>query len=96
MIIARIIGTAISTLKDDRLQTSKLLLLNPANAAGELGGEPFIAVDLVGAGEGELVFVVQGSSARMAVGSADAPVDAAIVGILDSLSVEGQTTYFKT
>lgn len=96
MIIARIIGTSISTLKDDRLQTSKLLLLNPANVAGELGGEPFIAVDLVGAGEGELVFVVQGSSARMAVGSADAPVDAAIVGILDTLSVEGQTTYFKT
>jgi microcompartment protein CcmK/EutM len=95
MIIARVLGTAVSTLKDRRLDATKLLLLSPANARGEDSGPPFIAVDLVGAGEGELVFVAQGSTARLAMGTNDAPADSVVVGILNSLSIGGQATYLK-
>ena len=95
MMIAQVLGTAVATLKDQRLEGKKILLVAPANAKGEGVGEPFLAVDLVGAGEGELVFIAQGSTARLAVGANDNPVDAAIVGILNSLSVSGKTTYRK-
>lgn len=95
MIIARVLGTAVSTVKDQRLESMKLLVVGQADVSGESAGEPFIAVDLVGAGEGELVFVARGSTARLAVGASDAPVDAAIVGILNSLSSEGNVTFSK-
>jgi len=95
MIIARVMGTAVSTVKDSRLESMKLLMVGPADGRGEVRGDPIIAVDLVGAGEEELVFVVQGSTARAAVGSMGAPVDAAIVGILNSLSSGGRPTYRK-
>jgi microcompartment protein CcmK/EutM len=95
MIIAKVIGTAVSTLKDQQLDNMKLLVVSRAGTHGEVIEEPFIAVDLVGAGEEELVFIAQGSTARLAVGSSGAPVDAAIVGILDSLSCEGHTTFVK-
>ena len=95
MIIARVMGTAVSTLKDQRLESMKLLVVSQTNACGETIGEPFLAVDLVGAGEEELVFVTQGSTARLAVGSSGAPVDAAIVGILNSLSAQGRLIYSK-
>jgi len=95
MIIARVLGTAVSTVKDQRLDGAKLLVVSRADVTGEVTGEPFIAVDLVGSGEGELVFVAQGSTARLAVGSSSAPVDAAIVGILNSLSREGRVTFSK-
>ena len=93
MIIARVIGTAVSTLKDQRLESLPLLLVSQADARGKIVGKPFIAVDLVGAGEGELVFIAQGSTARLAVGPSGAPIDAAIVGILNSLSSEGGRTF---
>lgn len=95
MIIAIVVGTAVSTLKDQRLDNMKLLVVSQANVRGEMIGEPFIAVDLVGAGEGELVFIAQGSTARLAVGASSTPVDAAIVGILDSMSCEGRATFVK-
>ena len=95
MIIAQVVGLAVATLKHDLLKTTKLLLVRPADTEGQATGEPFLAVDLVGAGEGELVVVSQGSSARMATGNASSPADAAIVGILDSLRVEGTTTFRK-
>jgi microcompartment protein CcmK/EutM len=93
MIIAKVLGTAVATLKHDQLKNHKLLLVCQADARGASQGEPFLAVDLVGAGEGELVVVSQGSSARMATGQNASPVDAAIVGILDSLRLEGDTTF---
>ena len=95
MIIAQVVGSAVATLKHDLLKTTKLLVVRPADTQGQATGEPFLAVDLVGAGEGELVVVSQGSSARMATGNASSPADAAVVGILDSLRVEGQTTFRK-
>ncbi|MHC4446026.1 MAG: EutN/CcmL family microcompartment protein [Planctomycetota bacterium] len=89
MIIAKVVGSAVATLKHDLLKTTKLLLVGPADVRGNLTGEPFLAVDLVGAGDGELVIISQGSSARVAIGQQNSsPADAAIVGILDSLQVE--------
>lgn len=96
MQIAKVIGSTVSTVKDERLEGSKLLLVCQANENGAITGAPYIAVDKTGAGQGELVFVVLGSSARIASGNANAPVDATIVGILDSLSVEGKTTFRKS
>ncbi len=95
MIIAQVIGSAVATLKHDGLRESKLLLARQADAQGNPTGQPFLAVDLVGAGEGELVIVSQGSSARTCMGSNSSPVDAAIVGILDSLQMEGTISFRK-
>jgi ethanolamine utilization protein EutN len=95
MIIAKVMGSAVATLKHDLLNTTKLLVVSGIDAAGKITGEPFIAVDLVGAGEGELVMVSQGSSARLATGQSSSPADAAIVGILDSLQAEGIIDFRK-
>ncbi len=95
MIIAKVMGSAVATLKHDLLRTTKLLLVSPADTQGNPTGSPFLAVDLVGAGEGELVFVSQGSSARVAIGQNASPADAAIVGILDSLQIEGVIDFRK-
>jgi microcompartment protein CcmK/EutM len=95
MVIAKVVGSAVATLKHELLKTGKLLLVRPADPEGNATGAPFLALDLVGAGEGELVIVSQGSSARMATGHNASPTDAAIVGILDSLRVEGTTVFRK-
>ena len=95
MIIAKVVGSAVATLKHDLLKTTKLLLVRRADAEGNVTGEPFGVVDLVGAGEGELVIVSQGSAARMATGQSSSPVDAAVVGILDSLHFEGAVAFRK-
>lgn len=94
MIIAKVMGSAVATLKHDLLKTTKLLLVSPADVKGNVTGDPFLAVDLVGAGEGELVIVSQGSSARVATGQNSSPTDAAIVGILDSLEY-GRAVEFR-
>jgi microcompartment protein CcmK/EutM len=95
MIIGKIVGSAVSSLKLDALKASKLLVVRPADAQGNATGDAFLAVDLVGAGTGELVMVSQGSSARMAAGQNASPVDAAIIGILDSLQDQGEVVYRK-
>jgi len=77
------------------LKATKLLLVSRVDGEGNATSELFLAVDLVGAGEGELVVVTQGSSARVATGQDSSPVDAAIVGILDSLRVEGIVAFRK-
>ena len=95
MIIAKVVGSAVSTMKLDALQSSKLLIVRPADAQGNAIGAPLLAVDLVGAGEDELVMVSEGSSARMALGNDRSPADAAIIGILDSLRYYGDLVYRK-
>jgi ethanolamine utilization protein EutN len=95
MVIAKVVGSAVATLKHELLKTNKLLLVRLSDPEGNVNGEPFLAIDLVGAGEGELVIVSQGSSARMAAGHNASPADAAIVGILDSLRVEGTIVFRK-
>lgn len=87
MIIARILGTVVSTQKDERLSGRKLLIVRPLNLDGSDAGGYVVAVDTVGAGFRERVLVVAGSSARLAQGMKDVPVDAAIVGVIDTVDV---------
>ena len=86
MILARIIGTVVATRKDPRLEGKKLLICQIVNPKGEDEKGYVIAVDTVHAGFSEKVLIVQGSSARMAFGCKDIPVDAVIVGIVDQVS----------
>jgi ethanolamine utilization protein EutN len=85
MIIARILGTVVSTQKDERLEGKKLLIVKPLNVDGSDQSGYVVAVDTVGAGFHEKVLVVSGSSARMADGNKDCPVDAAIIGVIDRI-----------
>lgn len=96
MRIARVIGSAVSTIKVETLRGSKLLIVRAATASDELIGEPFVAVDTVGAGEGELVLISEGSAGRHTETTGGAPVDAVIMAILDSLEVGGETTFRKS
>ncbi len=95
MKIAKVVGVAICTVKEPRLEDSKLLLVSDADQTGEIIGEPYIAQDVVGVGPDELVIIVEGSSARVAAWDINAPVDAVIVGILNSIQFDGQTTFKK-
>ena len=88
MILARVIGSVVATRKDRRLEGRKLLVLKPISPEGNDEAGYVVAVDTVGAGYRERVIAVSGSSARMAEGCKDAPVDTAIVGIVDGVSVE--------
>ena len=88
MDLARILGTVVATRKDDRLEGCKLLIVQPLDPRGADQGTPVVAVDTVSAGYTETVLVVTGSSARMTARTREAPVDAAIVGIVDSFSVD--------
>ena len=90
MRIAKVVGVIVATVKDRRLEGSKCLLVATTDPAGEAQGVPYVAMDMVGAGEGEMVLIVEGSSARIAAGDANRPVDAVIVGILDSIRHNGQ------
>lgn len=87
MLLARIVGTVVATRKDPRLVSNKLLVVRPVDPQGKIDGGYVVAVDTVDAGVGETVLVVSGSSARLASGMKDCPVDAAIVGIVDTVSV---------
>ncbi|WP_052666844.1 EutN/CcmL family microcompartment protein [Nitriliruptor alkaliphilus] len=95
MLIARVVGSAVSSAKDDRLTGGKLLLVRPASPSDEVDGDTFVAVDTVGAGTGELVLVVRGSAARFTARTEGTPTDAAIVGVIDSLEFDGEVTYRK-
>ena len=88
MILGKVVGTVVATRKDERLAGSKLLLVQPVQPDGSPRGVPLVAVDTVDAGAGERVLVVSGSSARMAEGMTDRPVDAAIVGIVDTVAID--------
>ena len=87
MILAKIVGTVVATRKDERLVASKLLIARPLDPSGKPDGNYLVAIDTVDAGFGETVLIVSGSSARMAAGLKDSPVDAAIVGIVDTIDI---------
>ncbi|MBK7995857.1 MAG: EutN/CcmL family microcompartment protein [Blastocatellia bacterium] len=88
MILARIWGTVVATKKDPRLEGKKLLIVRPIDVQGRDESGFLVAIDTVGAGFREHVLIVQGSSARLAHGLKDCPVDAAIVGIIDTVKVD--------
>ncbi len=87
MLICRVTGQAVATVKHQALRGYKLLVCEPLKSLG--GGPVLLGVDLVGAGEGDTVAVVTGEPARFAAG-ANVPVDAAIVAILDTVEVGGK------
>ena len=87
MLIASVVGTVVATRKDERLVSNKLLLVRPMSPQGKPEGGYLVAVDTVDAGYGETVLLVSGSSARMASGLKDCPVDTAIVGIIDHIEL---------
>lgn len=88
MILARVIGEVVSTHKRPQFEGAKLLILQPETPSGAKTGNSFLAIDSVGAGRGELVLaVLEGRAAQEALGKKLAPVDAAILGIVDQLDV---------
>ncbi|HEY8535228.1 MAG TPA: EutN/CcmL family microcompartment protein [Vicinamibacterales bacterium] len=87
MLLAKVVGTVVATRKDPKLESNKLLLTRGMDPSGRVDGAFLVAVDTVDAGVGETVLIVNGSSARMAAGMKDCPVDAAIVGIVDQIEV---------
>ena len=95
MQIALVIGSTISTIKDESIRGRKLLIVRKADTTGPMTGEPSVAVDTASAGAGDLVLIPDGSSARFTNQTTDAPVDAVIVGVIDSLEMGGEVTYRK-
>jgi len=93
MLIARVIGTTVSTIKDEKITGQKLLVMRQTDETGKSIGKPFVAVDTVDAGVGDLVLTASGSSARQTTMTKDRPVDAVIMAVIDSLEVEGKTTF---
>ncbi len=96
MKICKVIGNVVSTKKDENLKAFKLLIVQPVDMKGfKPEGSPFVAVDAVGAGEGEIVMVVSGSSSRLTTMTKDRPVDATIQAIIDFIKIDGKQTYAK-
>lgn len=99
MFIAKVTGTVVSTQKLSSMTGRKLLSVEPVRVDPETRnrliptGRTFVVVDTVGAGEGEMVLIVQGSSARLTPETEKLPVDAAIIGIVDHVHVENQTIF---
>ena len=88
MTLGRVVGTVVATRKDPRLEGHKLLLVKPVTPDGKEEAGYLVAVDTVSTGFRELVITVSGSSARMAEGCKDKPVDCVIVGIVDGVSLD--------
>lgn len=88
MFLARVVGNVVATRKDPRLESFKLLLVVPVDPDGKDESGYVVAVDTVDAGYKETVLVVRGSSARMAEGMNERPVDASIVAIVDSADLD--------
>jgi ethanolamine utilization protein EutN len=99
MFLARVEGSVVATKKDPSMDGRKLLLLRPQlvdeknPSRFRPGSNTIVAVDSVGAGIGEMVLFCQGSSARLAPNLKEAPVDAVIIGIVDSVDVLGKEVY---
>jgi len=87
MIICKVVGHLWATKKDEKLNGQKLMIVRECES-GKKQDDIFVAADMVGAGVGELVLVVTGSTARKAGGSDSLPVDSAIVAIIDSLEID--------
>lgn len=102
MQLARVRGNVVASIKAAGLASHKLLLLEPVSAAApnaatrDAAANSYTAIDLVGAGVGEIVLVTLGSAARIAEGGQNAPTDAAVIAIVDSVQFDGKTTFLKS
>ena len=95
MVLGKVVGTVVSTRKEEELSGLKLLLVKACDADGKPTGSTVVAVDAVGAGVGEVVLYASGSSARQTKATKDRPVDATIMAIVDSVELEGKQRYVK-
>lgn len=99
MFVARVTGSVVSTQKVATMTGHKLLVVEPYRLCGEsrdrleTTGRTFIAVDTLGAGEDDFVLITQGSSARLTPETGKLPIDAVIIGIVDSVSIDKQVVY---
>jgi microcompartment protein CcmK/EutM len=96
MMIARVIGTLVSTQKEPTLDGLRLLVCQPVNADGDNAGAALVAADAVGAGVGEIILYATGSSARQTVRTNNRPVDAVVMAIVDHWEVGGDVKYRKS
>jgi microcompartment protein CcmK/EutM len=95
MLLAKVIGTVVATRKEPSLDGLKLLLVRPVNDEGQETGSHLVAADAVGAGPDELVLIASGSSARQTQATDKRPVDAVVMAIIDSWSIDGASKYKK-
>ena len=95
MLIAKVVGLVVSTIKYDTLTGSKLLIVQETDINGKTIGMPTVAIDAVDAGEGDVVLIVQGSAARQTDFTRNQPVDSLIVGIIETLHVNNKVTFRK-
>lgn len=95
MVMGKVVGTVVSTRKEDELSGLKFLLVKACDADGKPTGSTVVAVDAVGAGVGEVVLYASGSSARQTKATKDRPVDATIMAIVDQVELDGQRRYNK-
>jgi ethanolamine utilization protein EutN len=96
MILGKVVGTVVATQKDRGLDGFTLQIVQSVDTRSLEPEESFlVAVDAIGAGEGEIVLCTSGSSARMTSPTADRPVDAVIIAIVDSVEMDETTVYRK-
>lgn len=99
MFVAKVTGSVVATQKVDSMKGHKLLIVEPYRIDGNdrsrlvTTGRTFVAVDTVGAGQDEFVLIVQGSSARLTPETKQLPVDAVIIGIVDTVSVDNKNVF---
>jgi len=91
MLISKVVGTTVSTIKDKELTGRKLLILRQVDESGEIFGKPYVAVDTLDAGVGDLVLTAHGSGGRQTAITKNSPVDAVIMAVIDHLNIEGKT-----
>lgn len=96
MKLCRVIGNVVASVKDRNIEGFKLLIVQPVDFKEQKPlGEPLVAIDAVGAGQGEIVLIVQGSSGRMTDITENKPSDCTIMAIVDFVTLEGKQTFAK-
>jgi len=96
MQMGKIVGTVVSTIKNEKLDGLRFQLVKYVDSSGAPTGSQVVAVDSVGAGVGDIVLIASGSSARLTDRTEGKPVDAVIMAIVDILEVEGEKKYVKS
>lgn len=96
MLLGKVMGTLVSTQKDEKLKGLKFLVVEKLDLQGAPTGAFVIAADAVGAGQGEVVVYVAGSSARYTAATEGRPADATIIGIVDTWDLNGKVQYQKS
>ena len=95
MVLARVVGTVVSTQKEPSMESLRLMLVQPVDVEGQPSGPHVVAVDAVGSGPGEYVLYAAGSSARQTVVTDKRPCDAVIMAIVDNWEIDGVVKYRK-